>query len=44
MMHKKKNQWLGKLVDELKMQAQKSFQIGTFEKYPVQKPMKKLLN
>lgn len=32
MMHKKKDQWLGQLVDELKMQAQKSFQIGTFEK------------
>lgn len=31
MMHKKKDQWIEKLVHELKMQAQKSFQVGVFE-------------
>lgn len=32
MIRRKKDQWLGQLVNELKMQAQKSFQIGSFEK------------
>lgn len=32
MIRKTKDQWLGQLVDELKMQAQKSFQVGSFEK------------
>lgn len=32
MMRKTRDQWLGQLVDELKMQAQKSFQVGSFEK------------
>lgn len=32
MMRKTRDQWLGQLVDELKIQAQKSFQVGSFEK------------
>lgn len=32
MMRRKKDQWVGQLVNELKEQAQKSFQIGSFEK------------